>query len=168
MTTADETDGEVRPIPAWRQPDLLALVWIPIGLLLLAGELVAIRLVPSTEDDATRAVAMIGATLLHALAILLGTLLVVGLPRDRLAKLRRALARTSVAIFGLAGLATHGWALWVILARVEAPKVGWIRLDPIVDAIGGLWLAGVWLVFLALATPAAWIGVALGRRRDRA
>lgn len=168
MATTNDGDGANRWfLGRWRS-DLAPLIWVPVGLLLLLCELLAIRLVPSVEDDAARAVWTIGTALLHALAVLLGTLAVVALPSDRLPKLRRATTRASVAIFGFAGLASHGWALWVILARVEAPKVGWIRLDPIVDMIGGLYVAAAWLALLALLTLGAWLGTIAGRRRGSA
>lgn len=166
MTNASPSGAEAPPNPpAWRR-EPAPLVWIGVGLACLLAELVGMTLLPPNADEEGRAFWVIGAALLHATAILLGTLFVITLPRDRSLGLRRIVTRISVVVFGFATLASHGWALWVIFARVHAPSHLWLRLDPILDIVGGLYVAAGWLVFLALLTLAARIGRFLGDRRD--
>lgn len=166
MTEANDAQAHLRPPPLWRRFDLAPLGWVAVGLLLLVVELVGMWLIPPMPDERGRAVWAIGAAFLHAAAILLGTLMVATLPRRRHA-IRRIVSRLSVAIFGIATLASHGWALWVIFARLHAPDEIGLRLDPMVNVVGGLYIAFGWLVFLALLTLAAWIGRTIGGPGDR-
>ncbi|MCE1236642.1 MAG: hypothetical protein LWW93_09820 [Hyphomicrobiales bacterium] len=166
MTEANAELPPLRPPPWWRRHDLAPLGWVGVGLLLLVVELVGMWLIPPAPDERGRAVWAIGSAFLHAASILLGTLMVATLPRRHHA-VRRIVSRLSVAIFGLATLASHGWALWVIFARLHAPDEIGLRFDPMVNVVGGLYIAFGWLAFLALLTLAAWIGRAIGGPGDR-
>ncbi|NLH83297.1 MAG: hypothetical protein GX458_21025 [Phyllobacteriaceae bacterium] len=165
MSETFDTKEPARPLARLRRLELAPLGWIAVGLLLLAVELVGLGLIPPAPNEIGRAVWVIGAALLHAVAILVGTLLVATLPRRHHA-VRRVVSRLSVAIFGFATLASHGWVLWVIFARVHAAATGWPGLDPILDVVGGLYVAFGWLVFLALVALAAWIARAVTGPRD--
>ncbi len=156
MTEQSDAQPPFRPPPRWRRIEFSPLGWVAVGLLLLVVELVGMTLIPPAPDERGRAVWAIGSALLHAASILLGTLMVATLPHRHRA-IRRIVSRLSVAIFGLATLASHGWALWVIFADLHAPDEIGLRLDPMVNVVGGLYIAFGWLVFLVLLTLAAWI-----------
>ncbi len=161
MTETADATKSLRPPPGWRRIEFAPLGWIGIGLFALLVELIGMKAIPPSAGEDGRAVWVIGAALLHATAILVGTLSTVTLPRHR-DTVRRLVSRLSVAIFGAATLASHGWTLWVIFARVHAPETGWLRLDPIVNVVGGLYLTFGWLAFLVLLSAAAWIARFVG------
>lgn len=166
MADTLEANDDAPTLAARRRWDLAPLAWIGVALACLAVELVAVRFGGDVEvEPGPRAVWLVGATLVLALAVLLGVLLAIALPTGGRGRLRRAVALASIAVFGLATLAVHGWALRVIFARVRPPSAGWLRLDPIVDVVGGLYVAVGWVIVLAGLVLAARLGAIVARRR---
>lgn len=166
MADPIEATNDARP---HRRRELAPLAWIGVDLVCLAVELVAVRFGGDVEVDAgPRAVWLLFASITLAIAVLFGVLAVIALPTDRPAWLCRAVALASIAVFGLATLAVHGWALLVIFAHIRPATTGWLRLDPIVDVVGGLYVAIGWVVFLAGLALAARLAAIVGGRRGSA
>lgn len=168
MTTTSETDAIPPPTPIGRRWELAPLVWIPVGLLLLGCELVAIRVFPSAAYDVRRADIVVLATLAHCLAVLLGTLALVLLPRGPSQTIRNLMCRASPVVFGIAALATHVWMLQAIFAQKPPPKTLGLDFDPVFGGIVGLYVAALWLVFQILVAIAAWIATLVRRSRSGA